>query len=111
MTLSLNWEVSEGEERKLEVTGNYSAATPHVYYLSNGDPGYPGDPSEFEILEILDEKGPISEELFDKLTEDDKFLDAVYDKTDEAAVTERENDEASYADAKNDAAFERERNI
>ena len=111
MTISLTWEDEEGVERRLTISGNYSAATPHVYHLPNGDPGYPGAPSEFDIHEILDEKGPVSEEIFDKLVEDDKFIDAVYDKADEAAIEERENDEASYADAKNDAAFERERNI
>ncbi len=28
---------------------SYSPATPDVWYLSNGDPGYPGDPAECEI--------------------------------------------------------------
>jgi hypothetical protein len=26
----------------------YCPATPDVYYLSNGDPGYPGDPEELD---------------------------------------------------------------
>lgn len=33
----------------LEITGEYSPGTPDVWYLRNGDPGYPGDPEEFSI--------------------------------------------------------------
>ena len=32
------------------VTAQYSPSTPHVFYLPNGDPGYPGDPEEVEII-------------------------------------------------------------
>jgi hypothetical protein len=31
---------------------DYSPSTPDVWYLRNGDPGYPGDPEEMEITEI-----------------------------------------------------------
>lgn len=33
----------------LEVEGIYVPSTPDVWYLSNGDPGCPGTPSEFNI--------------------------------------------------------------
>lgn len=33
----------------LDVTGDYSPGTPDVWYLLNGDPGYPGESEEFEI--------------------------------------------------------------
>jgi len=36
----------------LDVTGDYSPATPDVWYLPNGDPGYPGESEEFEISAI-----------------------------------------------------------
>ena len=39
-------------EQEVEVTYNYSPGTQDVMYLPNGDPGYPGDPAEFEILDI-----------------------------------------------------------
>jgi hypothetical protein len=35
-------------EQTLRVTFDYSPGTPDVMYLPNGDPGYPGDPEEFE---------------------------------------------------------------
>jgi len=37
----------------LEVTGEYSAGSPAVAYLSNGDPGYPEEPEEFEIHKVI----------------------------------------------------------
>ncbi len=37
-------------ELDLQVVYRYSPGTPDVWYLPNGDPGYPGDPAELEIL-------------------------------------------------------------
>ena len=34
------------------IEGDATSGTPDVYYLPNGDPGYPGDPGEFEITGI-----------------------------------------------------------
>lgn len=36
----------------VDVTFNFSPSTPDVWYLRNGDPGYPGDPAEVEITSI-----------------------------------------------------------
>ena len=38
---------------------NYRAGTPDVHYLPNGDPGYPGDPPEFEVVYAVDDGGRI----------------------------------------------------
>jgi hypothetical protein len=35
-----------------ECKGNFTPSTPDVFYLRNGDPGYPGDPAELEAEEI-----------------------------------------------------------
>ena len=48
MDITLEWEDAE-----LLVQANYTPGTPDVYYLSNGDPGYPGDPPELDIVAIL----------------------------------------------------------
>ena len=40
-------DLGEDIEATLEYT--YIPGTPDVMYTSNGDPGYPGDPSEIEI--------------------------------------------------------------
>lgn len=39
-------------ETEYEITVSYSPSTPDVWYMANGDPGYPGDPEECEILSI-----------------------------------------------------------
>jgi len=39
-------------EIEVEVEYSYTPGTPDVMYLSNGDPGHPGDPAEFEILKV-----------------------------------------------------------
>jgi hypothetical protein len=44
MTVTINYRGLE-----LIVDGTYHKATRDVPYLRNGDPGYPGDPAEFEI--------------------------------------------------------------
>ena len=38
-----------GDELDVVVEYTYSPGTPDVMYLSNGDPGYPGDPAECEV--------------------------------------------------------------
>lgn len=39
-------------EQTLRVTFDYSPGSPDVMYLANGDPGYPGDPEEFEVTQV-----------------------------------------------------------
>lgn len=41
-----------GDEVECEIDYDYSPATPDVWYMSNGDPGYPGDPEEIIINTI-----------------------------------------------------------
>lgn len=37
---------------EMDVTFDYQAEEPHVFYMSNGDPGYPGCAASAEIEEI-----------------------------------------------------------
>lgn len=73
-SLSTTVVLKSGEEADVEVEYSYSPATPDVWYLPNGDPGYPGDPEEAEVLSIksngrvLDEN-EIDEEVFEALVE------------------------------------------
>lgn len=53
ITLELSKEIS------LEVEGVYYPEEPMVWTLSNGDPGHPGSPSEFEIHDIKITKGSL----------------------------------------------------
>ena len=53
----------------LEIESTYTPGTPDVWYLRNGDPGYPGDPPEIE-WRILN-KG-MDKELMFKIEEDQK---------------------------------------
>jgi len=63
---------------ELEIEGNYTPEEPMVWTLSNGDPGYPGSESEFEINDIKITKGTLLDlidnlngnlDLWDYLTE------------------------------------------
>jgi hypothetical protein len=42
----------------LAVSFDYSPATPDVFYLRNGDPGYPGSAAELSILSITSPQAP-----------------------------------------------------
>jgi len=37
---------------KLEITYSYLPGSPAVYYQRNGDPGWPADPAELELINV-----------------------------------------------------------
>jgi hypothetical protein len=41
-----------GSTYSLEISFDYSPGSPGVHTLSNGDPGFPDDPEEFDITEV-----------------------------------------------------------
>jgi hypothetical protein len=47
------------EDVELEIKGYYTPEEKEVLVLSNGDPGYPGSASEFEIHDIKIIKGTL----------------------------------------------------
>lgn len=74
-------------DKDYKVTWIYTPSTPDVWYLSNGDPGYPGSPEEAEIQEMLDVNTNKCLDL-DKLTDEqfeeiDKILFEIIDKEDD----------------------------
>lgn len=54
------------DDLELEVKGFYTPEEPMVWTLPNGDPGYPGSESEFEINGIQITKGTLLD-LIDNL--------------------------------------------
>ena len=72
--------IDTDEELDLEVIVHftYSAGRPQVNYLRNGDPGYPAEPPEFDITEVIREDDgtqlilteDLMEDLYNKLHED-----------------------------------------
>ena len=54
------------DDLELEVKGFYTPEEPMVWTLPNGDPGYPGCASEFEINDIKITKGTLLD-LIDNL--------------------------------------------
>ena len=40
------------EDLEGEIEGTYTPGSPAVMYQRNGDPGWPADPSEFEVSEV-----------------------------------------------------------
>jgi hypothetical protein len=92
---SINWTwtdsdnlLGQGEESEVDLSVNYDyyKETPDVYYMSNGDPGYPGDPAEIDItdvfatsnLDVVKRLGDIGvkRRLIEILSEDERFKDA-----------------------------------
>lgn len=47
----------DGNEVELRVGYVYYAGRPQVNYLRNGDPGYPAEPDEVEIVHAIDATG------------------------------------------------------
>jgi hypothetical protein len=71
--------------KKLLCEIDYSPSTPDVMYLPNGDPGYPGDPEEFEITKVSLKNGEswidITELVYSLIGDgepDDRFYPFVY---------------------------------
>lgn len=46
---------------EVSFTGNYLPEIPAVHYLSNGDPGHPAEPAEFEITKVEVVEGEVVE--------------------------------------------------
>ncbi len=51
-TLPYTFDAGEAGEFEVEVHFTYSPGTPDVMYMPNGDPGYPGDPAEYEVQKV-----------------------------------------------------------
>jgi len=58
---------------------DYTPGRPGVHTLSNGDPGYPDDPAEFEFLELYGVADDNSETNEAYLLEDDDCFNELYD--------------------------------
>jgi hypothetical protein len=52
------------DDLELEVKGFYTPEEPMVWTLPNGDPGYPGSESEFEINDIKITKGTLLDFIY-----------------------------------------------
>lgn len=61
---------------------SYTPGTPDVWYLPNGDPGYPGDPAELEIHELTVDDKDASFML------DSRFEQDIYDAAQVAAASD-----------------------
>ena len=105
-----------GNTVDLWVTYTCTPGTPDVYYLRNGDPGYPGDPPEMEIESIKWAKTPPGtapvwheikdEALFDLLCNDEWLEQELWS----AATVDDEADRADYEyDRRRDEAMESRR--
>lgn len=84
----------DGEEVEVTVEYNYTPGTPDVRYLSNGDPGYPGDPDEAEVTRVYRLGDKTKTDLRPKLTEE--TLESLCE---EACVKGCEAEESAYEDA------------
>jgi hypothetical protein len=76
--MKLSTTIKLSNDLELEIEGNYTPEEPMIWNLPNGDPGYPGSPSEFDIHDIKIIKGTLLDlidnlngnlDLWDYLTE------------------------------------------
>ncbi len=65
------------------INGEYYEGTPDVWYLSNGDPGYQGDPSELDIASFSMEDYILSEKEIEELYDSEKDYYELLDIFDE----------------------------
>ena len=65
-----------------EVEYNYTKGSPAVMYQRNGDPGWPADPPEIEVLSIQVKHKEVPDWLFDLLVDGD-FYQRLFDKHEE----------------------------
>ena len=63
-------------EQDVDVSYTYSAGRPAVMYLRNGDPGYPEEPAEIEILSVTCH----GVKLPDKMWENDSCVEVIIDE-------------------------------
>ena len=84
----------EWNNKKCEFTGEYIFPTPDVWYLRNGDPGYPGDPSELgTIKELIIDSKKLSDQEIDILLEDDNNYISILELI-EKALAKKEDENA-----------------
>lgn len=78
------------EDADYVVTASYTRGSPGVYTQRNGDPGWPDDPDELEILSVVedsDERKP-RPDLLDAASTDARLLDRLVDQARTDAVEE-----------------------
>jgi len=68
MKITIETEIEvHGDEVLVTVDAEYTAGRPGRMYMSNGDPGYPEEPDEVDIIMVTGEDGveyePTKEEL------------------------------------------------
>jgi len=59
--MKLSTTIKLSDDLELEIEGNYTPEEPMVWNLPNGDPGYPGCASEFDIQNVKIIKGDLIE--------------------------------------------------
>jgi len=68
-------------EIEVEIEGSYSAGRPGTFYRSNGDPGDPPEPAEFEIHSVkwqgVDISPMLDKENFDWFALEEEILEDI----------------------------------
>jgi len=87
-------------ERDILVHYFYSPGRPGRMYMSNGDPGYPDDPAELEIVKV--EGVAFEEELLEYINDSDDICGQIVE---EIEVDRRADEADYYYDLKKDEAL------
>jgi hypothetical protein len=101
MKVSLDWsvELADGTEVDYEIDVEVTAGSPGRMYMPNGDPGYPDEPGEQEILSI--KLAPIGKQpgieikavLWEACGFTDAVIERIYEKAVEWACDRSRNDD------------------
>jgi len=95
----LDYTLDAGElgEFEVEVHFTYSPGTPGRMYMPNGDPGYPDEPAEFEVVGVTYQSFDITNwfDICETLNSSAHFCEYV----DEWAREKDASDAADYADS------------
>lgn len=74
-------------EIEVEIEGNHSPGRPGTFYRSNGDPGDPPEPEEFEIQSVkwqgVDISSMLDKENFDWSSLEEEILEDISDRGDD----------------------------
>jgi hypothetical protein len=80
-------------EVEVEVVCKYRPGTPDVMYLRNGDPGYPGDPAEIEVIEVYCEgekvTGALAAQIIETLQYESEY-EELFAAVEEAVIDDGE---------------------
>jgi len=96
----------DGVEREYVVKGTCCPGEPDVWYLPNGDPGYPGSPPEVEDVELWFNGKKVPESEWERHGFTDSEIESLESRLFKQAAKDGQDAEADAADHKRKSRLE-----